>query len=172
MDIKREPVIDAQGRHRGYKLWIVCPVCELGRWVREDATRPETFTGMCSKCHAKFTTGQREAHSRWKGGTIRGDGYKDIRIYPDNPYFAMARKSSGNVREHRLVMAKHLGRCLAPWEMVHHKGTKYPQGSWEDKHDNRLENLELITERKYHRADAASIAIMNRFKKQHNNNFP
>lgn len=70
-----------------------------------------------------------------KGGRHKANGIYHIRIYPDNPYYSMAYQN-GYVLEHRLVMARHLGRCLETWEQVYFKNGI--------KEDIRIENLLLI----------------------------
>ncbi|MGB5217890.1 MAG: HNH endonuclease [Smithella sp.] len=153
---EQAPVIDARGRKRGIKQWVVCPVCDNGRWVRIDALRLYNFTGMCSKCHNKFTTGKREKHGRWVGGVISsGKTYKYVRVAPDDYFYPMAVHSHGYVSEHRLVIAKDIGRLLEPWEIVHHLNG--------DKKDNRLENLQLTLPDK-HNANHRLLMVIKRQK--------
>lgn len=73
--------------------------------------------------------GERAYH--WKGGRKNNNGY--VMIYsPDHPY----RDQQGYVREHRLVVEKHLDRLLSSEEVVHHlNGVR---------NDNRYENLSIL----------------------------
>jgi hypothetical protein len=102
------------------------------------AKRTNARSAMYRGRHARFLPGhgsrliEGDKSSRWKGGTfITSGGYRRLRITdPD----------TGKRRyefEHRVVMAKHLGRKLEPFEQVHHVNG--------DKLDNRLANLELWT---------------------------
>lgn len=80
---------------------------------------------------------------RWNGGQFKDThGYISIFLFSDDFFYPMARKG-GYVFEHRLVMAQHLGRCLQPWEKVHHKGIRYI--NIENRSDNLIDNLELTT---------------------------
>ena len=74
----------------------------------------------------------------WKGKTIER-GY--ILIAIDNHPFGIKRGHNLFLREHRLVMEKHIGRYLKPNEIVHHKN--------KNTQDNRIENL-LLMERGDH----------------------
>ena len=71
-------------------------------------------------------------HHSWKGGRIVDkDGY--ILLYrPDHPHA----RGGKYVLEHRLIMEAHLGRYLAPEEVVHHKDVNHQNNEWN--------NLELF----------------------------
>lgn len=133
-------------REIGYKghnsyIWLACIKCGKERWVHFRRTQKNTYTGLCHLCNNKQDRPERhvyrENHPSWKGGRFQSGGYIFIRMYPDDFFFPMAKKTQC-VAEHRLVMAKHLGRNLHPWEIVHHKN--------HDKTDNRIENLQLISD--------------------------
>lgn len=76
------------------------------------------------------------AHHMWRGGrSVVDRGYVYIKVLPGDPFYGMASKR-GYVKEHRLVMAEHLGRALTDEEVVHHENNVHD--------DNRLENLLLF----------------------------
>ena len=82
----------------------------------------------------------------WKGGKIKNYSGYILILNPKHPYST----KDGYIREHRLVMEKHIDRYLKPSEQVHHKGIKYPIGSIENKQDNRIENLQLFSSNSAH----------------------
>ena len=121
-------------------IWQACPDCGKQQWIRLEYGKPITL--RCRSCANRFRLcGQvGDKHPNWKGGRTKIYDYIQVKIYPDDFFYPMANKA-GYVLEHRLVMAKHLERCLQSWELVHHKGTKYI--GIENRSDNRIENLEL-----------------------------
>lgn len=68
------------------------------------------------------------------GRHVNGAGYVLVGLLPEHPEFAMANRQ-GYVLEHRLVMARALGRPLRKRETVHHVNGR--------KADNDLGNLQL-----------------------------
>ena len=75
------------------------------------------------------------AHPSWKGGRCAAPGgYIQVWVSSDDPLNCMAQRN-GYVMEHRLVMARSLGRPLLSDETIHHING--------DRKDNKLNNLQL-----------------------------
>ncbi len=127
-------------------IWHACITCGKERWVILNVGKGKPCNLRCRKC-APLMRGARPRGAkanRWKGGHYKDQqGYAHILLQPDDFYYSMTDKG-GYVLEHRLVMAKHLGRCLHLWEIVHHKGIRYR--GIENKSDNLIGNLQLVTD--------------------------
>lgn len=151
-EIRRGREIGSGDKKHPY-IFSKCPVCGIERWVtfRGEKSNP---TQRCQRCSAKASTG--ENHPNWKGGRIRHSlGYINIKVLPNDFFYPMA-DASGYVSEHRLVIAKHLKRCLLPWEIVHHKNGI--------KDDNNMNNLQLLPSKKYHIADTLTKSHLKTMK--------
>lgn len=143
--------------YRGRFQYIRCPECNKPHWVALATIKDQRAKGLCRSCvsshiayanqhrlnsvdaRRKRSISMRGSHNpAWKGGVFKTKGgYIELYIYPDNLFFPMASKTH-RVKEHRLIMAKHLGRCLNPWEIVHHRN--------HIKDDNRIDNLQLVSD--------------------------
>lgn len=117
-------------------MWAACEDCGKERWVRLD--KGQLRHTICKSCASM----RNHRRPNWRGGRNGdGHGYINIWVKPDGPFFPMAYPTSRYVLEHRLVMAKHLGRCLQSWELVHHlNGIR---------DDNRISNLALTNSKKH-----------------------
>lgn len=110
---------------------VACIDCGKERLVRFRKGKPLRL--RCISCAKKG-----ENHPNWEGGRFKDShGYVFIKLSPDNFFYPMVNRRD-YVREHRLVMAKHLARNLHQWEIVHHKN--------HIRDDNRLENLQLTSD--------------------------
>jgi hypothetical protein len=119
--------------HRNY-IWAACIGCGKERWV--DLINKKPRTKRCQQCNNARYKGP--GSPNWTGGkTTATNGYVMVWVSPDDFFSPMSNKNSHRASEHRLVIAKFLGRCLQEWEVVHHKNGI--------RDDNRLENLELAT---------------------------
>ena len=122
-EVARAKEIDRAGRRLYH--WRACEGCGKERWVL--LTHGKLINLRCNSCKMRHFDGRKEEK----------DGYILIKLQPDDFFYKMV-NSQSYVREHRLVVAKALGRCLHLWEIVHHKN--------HIRDDNRLENLQLISD--------------------------
>ncbi len=124
-----------------YYIWGKCTICGEARWAPSSGGK--ILFDNCYYCSLRFrNTNRGDTNYRWKGGRWNSaGGYIALTLQHKDDFFLpmikKVKKGGYTVLEHRLVMAKHLGRCLASWEIVHHKNGI--------RNDNRIENLELTT---------------------------
>ena len=127
---------------------VICPECGQTRNIKRryiDRYKKRAKEGKpfrCIECYRRYlaSLNKRGAESlNWKGGKRMHEGYVQIYVPEEDFFYSMrpknGRSRGGYIPEHRLVMAKHIGRCLHRWEQVHHINGKTT--------DNRIENLLL-----------------------------
>mgnify|MGYP001610804675 CR=1 FL=1 len=133
-DIRRG--LEIGKNNNNWYIYHPCERCGQLRWTACSKGFPAhrycSSCGMLSPEFRKRNVG--EKNTFLKGGLTSG-GYKRANVARDD-FFAPMLGKQRYVLEHRLVMARHLKRCLLSWEMVHHKNGI--------RTDNRIENLELI----------------------------
>jgi len=128
--------------------WDKCPKCNKLEWRLN-----EHVGHLCWDCSRKHNGEMNiaEKHGRWNGGKFADSrGYVWIRLRPQDPFYNMVNKYTKTLQEHRYVMSQILGRPLEKWEVVHHKGIRFPIDSKENKGDNLPDNLELMKNQSEH----------------------
>jgi hypothetical protein len=138
-------------------FFAICPKCGKERWIHASSLRKARSLECLSCCgkekikimnspSAKRRFGS--DHHLFKKGFSFKDGYKIVSLHRNHKYRSMA-DCRGRLREHRLIMAIHLGRMLESWEIVHHING--------NRSDNRVENLQLMSSASLHRQLEALI---------------
>jgi len=121
-----------------------CAECGTIKWIGWRSYKDNQICNKCNAVKRRLTkkNGVGKNNVRWNPACrfLDSNGYVMVRIDPSNLCYPMIKNYGGRkdmIREHRLVMAQSLGRCLTEDEIVHHvNGCR---------NDNRIENLELVS---------------------------
>lgn len=141
-NIKRQRLIPTRGKVgvnlKPFPISGLERLAELRRdgWAKQELTK-EFGVGLERLNRALVELGLDGKMTRRdrKQRVVTKMGYAAEFVQADDPMHVMAWAQSGYVLQHRLVMARSIGRPLRKDETVHHVNG--------DKTDNRLENLQL-----------------------------
>jgi len=151
------------------KIKIVCKVCNKEFNVYNYRINAKFCSKYCAykyrqgkklsdiEKRRKYTDDVREKirfakmeakNPHWNGGRIKEKTGYILVLNHSHP----SRNNENYVREHRLIIEKHLGRYLSPIERVHHINGK--------KDDNHIENLiAFTTEAMHHRFHKNPVSV-------------
>lgn len=117
-------------------------------------TKPKATPRPCACCQKVFTPSRKRGEAKWCSRSCiwkatRGPEYNAALARKHNPPRNRAARGTGTKgyvkvdgrHEHRVVMERAVGRPLLFTDVVHHKD--------EDKHNNDLSNLQLMTRREH-----------------------
>lgn len=154
-EVALQLIIELERHRKGYNPWIV------GGWNKaqldEEKIRHEYTVlqrpvpdiakdmGVCAEVIYRRLRTMGVVKTRRKG--VRAPAWNNKGGSTDSAGYRLVHVKGKQVREHRVVAEKMLGRKLKPGEVVHHKNG--------DRSDNRPENLQVLASHSEHMKEHA-----------------
>ena len=131
-----------------------CTNCGKRDKIRLSLIKEPNYTGLCKQCRMTLSFSGKN-HYNWKGGRMKLKGYIGI-LLPEHPLS----NSRGYALEHRVIAAKKWGLGAVIGNVVHHING--------DITDNRVENLEIVTNSDHMRMHKRTKTTTTRLKDEPN----